>query len=90
MSTKSRSTRRGSVYHRKSDGKWVAVIDLTVEGGPRRRLVRYALTAGEADRKLRDELRKIEAGIRTAGRQITVGAFLGRWLESIRPPHGVR
>ncbi|HUZ70515.1 MAG TPA: site-specific integrase [Candidatus Saccharimonadales bacterium] len=90
MSTKNRSTRRGSVYHRKSDGKWVAVIDLTVEGGPRRRLVRYASSAAEADRKLRDELRKIEAGIRSAGRQVTVGAFLGRWLESIRPPHGVR
>ncbi|HUZ70392.1 MAG TPA: tyrosine-type recombinase/integrase [Candidatus Saccharimonadales bacterium] len=102
MSTKSRSTRRGSVYQigarrkeqglplRPGDGRWVAVIDLTVEGGPRQRLVRYAATAGEADRKLRDELRKVEAGIRTSGRQITVGAFLTLWLQSIRPPHGVR
>lgn len=90
MSTKGRSPRRGSIYQRKSDGKWVAVVDVTVQGGPRRRLVRYAATKLEADRTLRDELRKVEAGVRATGRQVTVGAFLSTWLASIRPPHGVR
>jgi integrase len=89
MSTKARRRGKGSIYKR-ADGRWCAVIDLTVEGGPRRRLVRYAETAAEADRVLRDELRKVEAGIRTTGRQATVGDFLSRWLLSIRPPHGVR
>lgn len=79
MSTRGR--RQGSVY-RRGDGRWCAVIDLGTIDGKRQRRVVYAATAKEADKKLRDELRKVEAGIRATGRQMTVGAFLTRWLAT--------
>lgn len=69
----------GSVYRRKSDGRWVA----TISSGPRghnRRVTRYATTRTEA-RALLDDLRKLARPVAGSGRT-TVGQYLRSWLDT--------
>lgn len=68
----------GSLYRRKSDGRWVAAISVGPRGNTTR-LVRYAKTRREAVDEL-DELRKLARP--TAGSaRTTVGAYLRSWLD---------
>ncbi len=69
----------GSVYHRKSDGRWVATIS-TGPRGANRRVTRYAKTRTEA-RVLLDELRRLARPVEGSGRT-TVGQYLRSWLDT--------
>lgn len=68
----------GSVYQRKSDGKWCAAV--TLPSG--RRKLAYGSTEKEAIRERRRLLAEIEAGKPApAGRTPTLAAYLTRWLD---------
>jgi hypothetical protein len=81
-----RGAGEGSVYRRKSDGRWVgaAIVGYTAGGRPRRRVV-YGATQREA----LDELRRFQADAK-AGRivephKLTVDAYLTT-VVSLRSP----
>lgn len=79
---KHRGAGEGSIYRRRSDGRWVAAI--TVPGKGQKYL--YGKTKEEARRKLREALRNQEHGLPVATRRQSVSQFLTRWLEeSIKP-----
>jgi len=68
----------GSVYQRR-DGRWVArVLDTS---GRTRSL--YARTYREAEQKLHTARRAVEDGLGVPDQQITLGAYLTRWLENL-------
>lgn len=68
----------GSVYQRKSDGRWCAAV--TLPSG--RRKVAYGDTEKEAIRNRRRMLADIDAGKPAAiGRTPTLAAYLTRWLD---------
>jgi integrase len=80
-----RGNREGSVYQRKSDGKWVTSI--TLDNG--RRKVLYSKTQQEAIKKLKKVSQQQEQGTLTVGPQHTVAQYLDYWLsvykQRIRP-----
>lgn len=69
----------GSVYRRKSDGRWVAALSVGSRGD---RVIyrRYAPSKAEARAKL-DELK---AGLLQPTSATTLGDFLGRWVNEAR------
>ncbi len=68
----------GSVYQRKSDGKWCAAV--TLPSGKRK--VVYGSTEREALKARRDLLKDIEAGRPVPfGRTPTLAEYLTRWLD---------
>lgn len=67
----------GSVYRRKSDGRWVATISVGPRG-KQQRLIRYGPTKKAAEAEL-DELRKLVPA--PGGPKTTVGAYLRSWLD---------
>ena len=80
-----RGNGEGSVYQRKSDGKWVT--SLTLDDG--RRKVLYSNTQQEAIKKLKKASQQQEQGTLTIGPQHTVAQYLDYWLsvyrQKIRP-----
>jgi integrase len=80
-----RGNREGSVYQRKSDGKWVTSI--TLDDG--RRKVLYSGTQQVAIKKLKKASQQQEQGTLTVGPQHTVAQYLDYWLnaykQKIRP-----
>jgi integrase len=80
-----RGNGEGSVYQRKSDGKWVTSI--TLDNG--RRKVLYSDTQQEAIKKLKKASQQQEQGTLTVGPQYTVAQYLDYWLsvykQKIRP-----
>lgn len=80
-----RGNGEGSVYQRKSDGKWVTSI--TLDDG--RRKVLYSNTQQEAIKKLKKVSQQQEQGAVNVGRQQTVAQYLDYWLsvykQKIRP-----
>jgi integrase len=71
----------GSVY-RRSDGRWVAVLDLGWRDGKRSRKYFYGRTREQVARKLARALAQYQQGYEFANEQLTVEQFLGRWLEA--------
>lgn len=67
----------GSIYRRKSDGRWVAALS-SGPRGQRQVVQRYARSKMEA-RRLLDEMR---AGARPS--TVTTGAFLAQWVNEVR------
>ncbi len=81
-----RGNGEGSIYHRKSDNKWVGGI--TLESGKRK--VFYGKTRTEVQEKMKTLLHEQQKGNMVATSQQTIGEFLIDWLEnthkrSIRP-----
>jgi integrase len=78
-----RSAGEGSIYRRKSDGKWVGAIHLGYADGKRRRKIVYGRTQGE----VRDKLQQLRADHAAApvpvGPPESLDAFLNRWLLAI-------
>ncbi len=70
----------GSVYQRKSDGRWVAKFKVE-ETGRYREL--YAQSEKEAYKKLQEALFEQKQGILATGPQQTVKQFLEYWLEDV-------
>lgn len=80
-----RAAGEGSLYQRKSDGKWVSTISLGFDGSGRRsRKTFYGDTQQEA-RLRRDRARTaLLQGIRPDSKRIRVGQLLEEWLR-----HGI-
>lgn len=57
-----RSNGEGSVFQRKSDGKWIAAFHEEVNGQRKRRVL-YADSSTEAHKKLRTALNRVEQGL---------------------------
>ena len=82
-----RSHGEGSVFQR-SNGRWVAQVDLGWGGGRRRRRTVYGKTEREVLTK-RDEIRaQIARGINLAAPPRTVGDWLTEWLQTIKSGDG--
>src|SRR5450755_1790113 len=80
-----RGNKEGSVYQRKSDGKWVTSI--TLDDG--RRKVLYSASQSDAIKKLKKAVQEQEKGTLTVGPQHTLALYLDYWLgvyrQKIRP-----
>ena len=76
----------GSVYRRKSDGRWVAVIDYGIEHGRRDRKVLYGRTKAEVlDKKKAAEALRRPARAHAAA-QHTVATWMAEYLTEIAEP----
>lgn len=77
----------GSVYQRKSDGRWLGTLEDGYDAeGRRRRVTVTGKTEAETRRKLRDKRANIaREGRRQVKRTIPVATWAPRWLASIRP-----
>lgn len=69
----------GSVYRRKSDGKWVGSITLT-DG---KRKVFYGKTQKEVQDKVNEALYAQQRGMLTTNSSTTVQEYMEQWLEEI-------
>ncbi len=70
----------GSIYRRR-DGRWAASVSLP--GGKRKTF--YGRTRQEVQRKLHDALRARDQGLPQPPGRLSIGRFLGEWLEAARP-----
>jgi len=80
--TKRRGPGEGSIFQRKSDGRWTAI--LTVAYGKRKYF--YGETQKEVQEKLRRAQRELEQGTLVTGPQQTVKQFLEQWVENTYKP----
>lgn len=71
----------GSVYRRKSDGKWVGSI--TTEEG---RKVFYGKTQKEVQDKVNEALYQQQKGMLVTGPNVTLQEYLESWLEDTHKP----
>ena len=74
----------GSI-HRRSDGRWAAVVDLGWQAGKRRRKYVYGATR----REVVDKLRRVKDEVTRSGApsddRITVEAYVQQWLDAVKP-----
>lgn len=77
-----RDPNTGSVYQR-SDGRWVASVQVGhgSRNAPAKRRYLYGRSKREVERKLKDALRALEAGLQVPDHRLTVGTHLAGWLE---------
>jgi integrase len=82
----------GSVYQRKSDGMFVASVQLPPDPltGKRHRKVVYAKTRPAARAKARQLLAKRDTGQLAAGRTPTVETWLAHYLDVVCPQRGLK
>ena len=73
----------GTIYQR-TDGRWVAILDLGWSGGKRRRKYLYGKTREEAAKALARALAQQQQGRPFADERLTVEQFLQTWLEAKR------
>ena len=76
----------GSIYRRKSDGKWVGSI--TLENGNRK--VIYGKTQKEVQEKMKVLLREQQQGLLVVSPNETVEQFLTQWVEDRKPSVRIR
>lgn len=77
---KVRGNGEGSLYRRKSDGKWVGALSYLNDEGRRLRHVIYAGTQAEARAKLRAAAERLTAGAPVKDARVRVGAFIEDWI----------
>lgn len=86
--TMARSNGEGSVYRRKSDGKWLAAFYEEVHGQRKRRVI-YAATSEEAHRKLRAALGRIDRGLPGLDASDTFQAVAETWRRTVARTSGL-
>lgn len=79
-----RNAGEGSIFRRK-DGRWCAQLDLGWHNGRRARKTIYRATAAEVQAALLKARADHAAGLPVAVERQTVGQFLMRWLEAVKP-----
>jgi integrase len=80
-----RGPNEGSIYQRESDGRWLGVLHIGYAGEKRQRRVYYGRTRAEVVKKLAGAQRTQDDGLPLPAERLTVGAFLDRWLKSVKP-----
>jgi integrase len=81
---KRRGHGEGSIHQRKSDGLWVATVNLGWRDGRRDRRTFYAKTRREAAERLQKALRDMGEGLQPTSDRLTVADYLHQWRASIR------
>jgi integrase len=74
----------GSITQR-SDGRWMALVDLGWQNGKRRRKAYYGRTRSDVAGKLTRALGKVQIGATLGDDRQTVGAFLTNWIDIVKP-----
>src|SRR5436190_9657263 len=93
MTTKRRGSRDGSIYQRASDGRWLGVVTISKPGQPRKRKSVVRETRAEVREALKQLQATVDKGIVPPKDNITTGAYLARWLDTVpdlRPRTHVR
>lgn len=78
-----RGHNEGSIYQRK-DGRWVAALGVKDGAGRTRKVYRYASTRTKARVALRDLERRVEEGVQLTAGAPTLGAYLTKWLGTVK------
>ncbi len=79
-----RGNGEGTIYQRQ-DGRWAGVIHLGWVKGRERRRAFYGATRRQVQEQLTAALRSRQLGLPSPSERRTTGAYLGEWLESVRP-----
>src|SRR5829696_1848702 len=79
---KRRINGEGSIYQRKSDGRWVGQFKDPAAPGSGIRYV-YAKTQQEALKKLKEEMARAQAGLLGEAGRTTLAEYLGWWMENV-------
>jgi integrase len=81
---KRRAHGEGTIY-RRDDGRWVAMLNVGVIAGRRRRRAFYGATQAQALAKLNDATHSMRRGVPVPLERQTFGAFAEKWLATVRP-----
>ena len=79
---KRRINGEGSIYQRKSDGRWVGQFKDPAAPGSGIRYV-YAKTQQVALKKLKEEMSRADAGLLGEAGRTTTAEYLGWWMENV-------
>ena len=79
-----RGPREGSVYRRRSDGRWVGAVSVGYRDGKRVRRFVYASTRRELRERMSALLAASQQGLPVASDKQTVETFLAGWLATTR------
>lgn len=74
----------GSI-HKRTDGRWAAVLDLGYQDGKRKRKYFYGDTRREVGERLVAAQRDHQQGLPSLGERQTVGQYLTGWLAATKP-----
>lgn len=81
-----RGNGEGTIFQRKSDGRYVASLTVETDTGKRARKYVYGHTRGEVASALTKLLKDSQLGMPVQDDRVTVGRFLDDWLQSsVRP-----
>ena len=78
--SRKRGNGEGSITKRK-DGRWMARYTVQTAAGPKRKTL-YGRTRAEVAEKLTKALADRDGGIDFAPKNLTLGEYLQRWLDS--------
>ena len=81
-----RGQNEGSIYKRKSDGRWVGAANLGHQNGKLKRKLFYGKKREDVSTRLTAALSDLRKGIPIITERQTVGQFLDRWLEDCVKP----
>lgn len=73
----------GTVFQRK-DGRWVAAIYAPMTDGQFRKIIKYASSRADANRKLREMVDRIDRNVPIPVSSMTMEAYLADWLQHIK------
>jgi integrase len=76
---KNRGHNEGTIY-RRADGRWCAQVSLSG-----RRLTHYGKTQRECREWLKETIAQVDSGLTIEGAKATLGEYLDKWLETVRP-----
>lgn len=87
MIARRNSNGEGSVYQRKSDGRWVSSLWVETASGKSKRVYVYGKTRTEVHTKLTELKTKKDQGISTADKNWLLGDYLDYWLAEVIKPN---
>jgi hypothetical protein len=80
---KRRGTSEGTVFRRKSDGRWVASVNVGWRGARRRRLHAYCATQADAIKALATLRQQNERGLSSDSANLTLTEYAKRWIAAL-------
>jgi integrase len=76
----------GSIFQRKTDGRWIGQADLGWSEGKRKRRFVTGTSRKDVQERLANLVREHQLGLLPKGGKVTTGAFLQSWLDEIATP----
>ncbi len=87
--TKRRTKGEGTIYRRKSDGRWVGMYTVNTLDGVKRRAV-YGKSRKEVRAKLTEAIADRDKGLVFDSGNLSVAEYLNRWLDAVQNTVGER